>query len=93
MVKRSKGFFSKRTKSTKMKKKITVNEFVKPFTNGETVILKITSYFKGIPHPRYNGRCGEIIGKQGSSYLIKITDGQAKKVLAVNPAHIIKVNG
>ncbi len=91
MVKRSKGFFSKGTKSTRMRKKITVNEFVKSFAKGETVAIKINSYFKGVPHPRYNGRGGKIIRKQGNSYLVKIKDGKTQKTLIVNPVHIIKI--
>lgn len=89
MVKRSKGFFSKGTKSTMWRKKLTVNDFVSPFDKGDQVVIKITSYFKGVPHPRYNGRGGEIVGKQGDSYLVKIRDGRAQKTLIINPVHII----
>lgn len=90
MVKRSKGFFSKGTKSTKMRKKLTVNEFVKPFAKGDKVVVTIKPYFKGIPHPRYNGRGGEVVGKRGDAYIVKIRDGRAEKTLIVNPVHITK---
>lgn len=92
MVKRSKGFFSKGTKSTKSKKKLTTNEFVKPFNVGDKVVITIKQYFKGVPHPRYNGRHGEIVKKQGKSYIVKIKDGRAVKTLIVNPVHITKAN-
>lgn len=90
MVKRSKGFFSKGTKSTKMRKKLTVNEFVKPFAVGERVVIAIKPYFKGVPHPRYNGSGGEIVKKQGNSYVIRIRDGNSRKDLIVNPVHITR---
>lgn len=90
MVKRSKGFFSKGTKSTKMKKKLTVNQFVKPFKAGDKVVITIKSYFRGLPHPRYNGRGGEVISKQGGSYIVRIRDGNSEKDLILNPVHITK---
>lgn len=92
MVKRSKGFFSKGTKTVRMKKKITVNEFVKPFEKGETVKIIINSCLNGVPHRRYNGRGGEIMKKQGRSYVIKIKDGKSEKILIVNPVHIRRLN-
>lgn len=91
MVKRSRGFFSKGTKIMKMKKRLTINEFVKPFKLGDRIEIAITHYFNGVPHPRYNGRNGEIVGKQGRAYLVKIRDGKSKKILIVNPVHITKV--
>ncbi len=89
-MKRSKGFFSKGTKATKMQKKLTVNEFVKPFKKGECVVVAIKPYFKGVPHPRYNGKIGEVMGKQGDAYVVKIMDGGKAKELIVNPVHITK---
>lgn len=90
MVKRSKGFFSKGTKATKMKKKLTVNEFVKPFGVGDKVVIAIKPHLGGIPHPRYNGRGGEIAKRQGNCYAVKIRDGGAEKMLIVNPVHITR---
>ncbi len=90
MVKRSKGFFSKGTKSTRMQKKLTVNEFVKPFSPGEKVVIAIKPYFKGVPHPRYNGRGGEVVRKQGNSYVVRIRDGKSRKELIVSPVHITR---
>lgn len=90
MVKRSKGFLSKGTKATKMRKKLTANDFVKPFKPGERVIIGIGPYFRGLPHPRYNGRSGEIVKKQGGSYIVRIRDGRMKKTLIVSPVHIAR---
>jgi ribosomal protein L21E len=90
MVKRSKGFMSKGTKSTKARKKITVNEFVRPFAVGEKVIVSIRQYFRGLPHPRYNGQMGEVILKRGACYVVRINDGNAKKELILNPVHMKK---
>ncbi|MBU0586330.1 50S ribosomal protein L21e [Candidatus Micrarchaeota archaeon] len=91
MVKRSKGTSSKGTKATKMKKKITMNEFVKPFKEGEKVAITIKPYFRGLPHSRYNGRSGIVMKKQGNAYLVKVVDGNAKKLLTVSPVHITRL--
>lgn len=88
MVKRSKGFFSKGTKSTRMRKKLTVNEFVKPFSPGDAVAIKIAPYFRGVPHPRYNGSSGKIVKKQGRAYIVRVRAGKAMKTLIISPAHI-----
>jgi len=74
-----------------MRKKLTANDFVKPFKPGDKVVITIKPYFKGLPHPRYNGRGAEVVRKQGDAYIIAITDGNAKKTLIVSPVHITKV--
>ncbi len=90
MVKRSKGFFSKGTKTTRMRKKLTVNDLVKLFCPGDKVTIAIRNCFAGVPHPRYNGLGGEIVKKQGNSYMVKIRDKNAQKTLIVNPVHMKK---
>ncbi|MFN7088510.1 MAG: 50S ribosomal protein L21e [Candidatus Paceibacteria bacterium] len=90
MAKRSKGFFSKGTKAMKMKRKLTVNDKVKQFSKNDRVIIAISPYYRGVPHPRYNSLGGEIIKKQGNSYVVQINDGNARKELIVNPVHIKK---
>ncbi len=91
MVKRSRGFFSKGTKTTRMKKRITVNEFVKSFEKGDDVTIVINSSLKGVPHRRYHAKGGKIVKKQGNSYVIKLRDGKSEKTLIVNPVHIKRI--
>ncbi|MFA5077452.1 MAG: 50S ribosomal protein L21e [Candidatus Micrarchaeia archaeon] len=90
MVKRSRGFFSKGTKSTKKKRTLTANDFVKPFRPGERIVISIGPYFKGLPHPRYNGISGEVVKKQGTAYIVRITDGGLVKTLVLSPVHMMK---
>lgn len=42
----------------------------------------------GMPHPRFNGKTGVIIGMQGSSYLIRVRDGGKYKELVSRPEHL-----
>ncbi len=73
-----------------MQKKLTINEFVRPFHAGDKIVITIKPYFKGLPHPRYNGRGGEVVKKQGNSYVVRIRDGNAEKTLILNPVHITR---
>lgn len=59
------------------------------FEEGQKVHLKIDpSVPEGRFHPRFNGLTGEVIGKQGRAYKVRITDGDTDKTLVVKPAHL-----
>ena len=59
------------------------------FEPGERVHLKIDpSVQKGRFNPRFGGHTGEILGKQGRAYRVKITDGDKEKVLVTIAAHL-----
>ena len=44
----------------------------------------------GMHHPRFQGNTAEVIGKQGSCYKLKMTDGKKVKTLIVHPVHLRK---
>ncbi len=43
---------------------------------------------KGLPHRRFIGKTGIIIGKRGRAYLIQIKDKKREKTLITLPEHI-----
>jgi len=95
MAFKTKGFRYRTRK--KLKKKVRglppVNAFLKEFEVGEKVVIKIEpSVHKGMPLPRFHGRIGEVIGKRGRAYLVKIKDGGKEKVLISLPVHLKKVS-
>lgn len=56
---------------------------------GQKVHLRIDpSVRKGRFHPRFNGRTGEVTGKQGKAYKVSIVDGKKEKTLITKPAHL-----
>jgi len=69
---------------------LTINELVKSFKEGETVVIDLKVRFSGMPHPRYRGRHGIILGKQGNAYKVQIHDGNAVKMLIIPPVHLKK---
>ena len=93
MVKKSKGFRSK-TRSLLRKKpresgKIGLSRLLYGYKLEEKVVIKIDpSVHKGMPHRRYHGMTGTIIGQRGRSYIVKVTAKDRKKELIVRPEHL-----
>ncbi|MBI4441241.1 50S ribosomal protein L21e [Candidatus Woesearchaeota archaeon] len=79
-------------KSFRTRGKISVTRYLREFTNGEQVVLLADSaVHEGLYHPRFHGKNGEVVGKQGRCYYIKITDGGKNKQILVHPIHLTKV--
>jgi large subunit ribosomal protein L21e len=51
-------------------------------------IILDPSVHGGMPHPRFNGKTGVIIGSRGSSYIIRVRDGGLQKELVSRPEHL-----
>jgi large subunit ribosomal protein L21e len=64
--------------------------FLREFRDGETVHLAINgSVHAGMPDPKFQGRTGRVVRKQGASYLVAVRDGpHTTKTLVVNPVHL-----
>jgi len=39
-------------------------------------------------HPRFSGHTGEVVGKQGSAFKVRINDGGKEKTIIVTAAHL-----
>ncbi|MDS0474996.1 50S ribosomal protein L21e [Natrinema sp. 1APR25-10V2] len=62
---------------------------IQEYETGEKVHLKIDpSVPDGRFHPRFDGRTGEVVGKQGSAFKVQINDGGKDKTLLVTAAHL-----
>jgi len=95
-MRRSRGFRSKsRGKMTKRIRKgmsNVITRAMQEYEEGEKVAIVIDpSVHKGMPHPRYHGLTGEIVGKQGRAYIVKIRDRKKIKHLLSYPEHLRKV--
>jgi len=91
MVSKSKGFKIKTRKKLKQKPRYrpTVNKFLQKFEIGEKVVIKQEpSSHKGMPHPRYKGMVGEVIGKRGRAYIISVEIGGKTKKIISRPEHM-----
>ncbi len=96
MGKKSHGLFKG---SRKLKKKVRekglypLSRIMYEYKDNEKVLIKIdSSVHKGRPHPRFHGRIGEVIGRRGRAYIIKMKDIKKTKYLIVTPEHLRPFN-
>jgi large subunit ribosomal protein L21e len=90
-MQRSVGRLSK--KSRQLGRKVrgwraTVAELVKTISIGARVQFVPYAKFEDFPHPRYTGRVGKVVKKQGSAYVVDFYDGGKKKRLITRPVHL-----
>jgi len=66
-----------------------INRILRDYAEGERVTMKIDpSTLKGMPHRRFHGRTGIVLGKRGRAYVIKVYMGGYEKVIIARPEHI-----
>lgn len=62
---------------------------IQQYDEGQKVHLKIDpSVSNGRFHPRFDGLTGEVVGKQGGAFKVRINDGGKDKTLIVTAAHL-----
>lgn len=94
----SKGF---RVKTRKLLRKrgnfgfsdhlLSINQLKK----GDKVVIYINPrYQKGMPHRRYHGKIGNVLGRRGRAFIVEVSKGDKLVKLIVPPEHlkIHKVN-
>lgn len=93
MVKRSKGLRSKSRHILRKKPRhrgfTSITRSLQHFDEGERVNIVIdSSVHRGMPHIRFQGHTGTVMGKQGNAYRVKLRSGNKIKTLIVRPEHI-----
>ena len=79
-------------KKTRGKNLNPITRALQEFEEGEKVsIILDSSVQKGMPHPRFHGKTGDIEGKKGDAYTVKIRDGGKIKHIIARPEHLRKV--
>lgn len=69
--------------------KISISRLLYDYKRGEKVVIDIEpSVHKGMPHRRYQGRVGVVVGKRGRAYAVNVTQGDAVKEIIVLPEHL-----
>jgi large subunit ribosomal protein L21e len=62
---------------------------IQEFSAGERVhVIRDPSKHKGMPHPKFHGKTGEVMGKRGRAFILKVRDGGATKTIIVPPDHL-----
>jgi len=95
MVERSRGSRSKtRHKLSKHYKERGIPRtrmVTQTFKEGDLVHVRIDpSVHRGMPHPRFHGYTGVVIGSRGRAYLVRFADGGKEKTIIVSPEHMLR---
>jgi large subunit ribosomal protein L21e len=76
-------------KPPREKGKIKLGKLLYEYQPGNRVVVMIdASVQKGMPHRRYHGKIGTIVDKQGRSYVVNVSQGDAVKEIIVRPEHL-----
>lgn len=83
-------------KSVRSKGKFSLKQYFQKLNEGDKVVLKAeSSYQKGMFHPRFYGKVGNVVKKLGlkidSCYEVKIMDGNKEKTVISHPIHLKKL--
>jgi len=71
-----------------------INRILRDYAEGEKVAVKIDpSTVKGMPHRRFQGKTGTIMGKRGRAYVVKAHMGGYEKTIIIRPEHISPLEG
>ncbi len=88
------GGFRRKTRS-KLRKyergKISIKKYLQKLNIRDKVCLKAEPAIQhGMYYPRFHGKHGTIVGKQGACYLVRIKDKHKEKLQIVHPIHLEK---
>ncbi len=64
---------------------------LKKFSIGDKVAIVPKGSYRNIPHPRYKGKIGEVVGQRGEAYIVEVNVMNAKRKLVVPSLHLEKV--
>jgi large subunit ribosomal protein L21e len=66
-----------------------VTSVIQKFEVGQNVhIVCEPSIQKGMPHRRFHGKTGKVVGQRGRAWVLAISDGNAEKIVIARPQHL-----
>ena len=94
-MKKSNGLLSGRSRNLTRHHKpsqIAIRDVIKTFSVGDRVAIVPKGNNRDIPHPRFKGKVGTILGARGGAYIVDVKDINAHKQLIVKAKHLEKVS-
>ncbi|OYT42744.1 MAG: 50S ribosomal protein L21e [Candidatus Aenigmarchaeota archaeon ex4484_224] len=90
MVKKSRGFRTRSRKKLKAEiRRKGITRFLRKFDIGQRVVIyPDPSSHRGMPHHRFKGKIGKIVGKRGKAYIVEIKNGKKIKKVISMPEHL-----
>ncbi len=86
MVRKSYGKMRGTRQKLRVKEKLGMTTYTKSFEIGDKVHINLKT--GKIPHPKFHGSTGEIIGKMGRGYIVAVRDKKAVKKIMLRPEHL-----
>ncbi len=66
-----------------------ISRAVQEFTEGDMVNVDLDpGIHEGMPHHKFHGKTGKIVGQRGRAYLVEVRDGGLMKEIIVLPEHL-----
>ncbi len=66
-----------------------ISRAIQEFAEGDIVNIDIDSGMQeGMPHPKFQGKTGKVIGQRGRAYIVEVRDGKLIKEIIVLPEHL-----
>jgi len=87
MVRKSYGKMRGTRNKLKVKEKARISNIMREYNLGDRVHIDFTS-MDNLPHPKFQGLTGEIIGKRGRAYMVRIRDINSFKILLLKAQHL-----
>ena len=79
-----------RQQLSRHRERTTVNELLREFKAGDHVVIDLNSSIQmAMPHPRFQGKPGKILGKRGDAYEVSFMDGGKEKMIVTTTAHLM----
>ena len=79
------------TKPIRNKGKISFKRYLAEYNEGDNVYLTVEpAVSKGTFNPRFLGKKGTVVKKQGFCYQVNFKDGKSSKILVIHPSHLKK---
>ncbi len=69
--------------------KISLRRYLQVLREGDKVAFSAEpAYHKGLYHPRFHGKVGTVLGRQGRCYQVLFDDMDKEKMIIVHPVHL-----
>lgn len=66
-----------------------ISRAIQEFAQGDLVNIDLDPGIQnGMPHPKFHGRTGRIMGQRGRAYIVEVRDGGLMKEVIILPEHL-----
>ena len=66
-----------------------ISRAIREFAEGDLVNIDLDPGIQnGMPHPKFHGKTGRVMGQRGRAYIVEVRDGELMKEVIVLPEHL-----